>query len=210
VQLLRLTEKDRSRGYTRADLRQDVLYGYCKLREVSISASRKDLTATRVTDGMADQMLAWGLITATEKERYTRALLEELLHIDRFDRYSSEELYAHISVFRQRVLGRPATEAYLRRQAREGFCFTPNGIDQRKKKAALLKKCGAVIFCLTQAQFMPLMLEDIAKATGREVWVLCDPALHSLLPEHCRSLTSEKGHILYDQQLQAHIDSGDA
>ena len=210
MQLLRLTENNRSKGYTRADLRQDVLYGYCRLREVSVSASRKERIATRVTDGMADQMLAWGLITPAQKEHYEQVLLKDLLHIDRFDHYPSEELYAHISTVRQSALGRASTDAYLRQQALEGFCFSPDGIDQQAKKDALLENCQALIFCLTEAQFMNLMLEDIQKATKKEVWVLCDPALHSLLPDCCRLLEAIDGNILYDQRLQEYIDSGNA
>jgi len=105
VQLLRLTENNRSKGFTRADLRQDVLYGYCRLREVSVSISRKERLATRVTDGIANQMLAWGLITQAQKENYEQILLKDLLHMDRFDHYPSEELYAHISTVRQSALG---------------------------------------------------------------------------------------------------------
>ena len=210
VQLLRLTENSRSKGYTRADLRQDVLYGYCRLGEVSISASRKERITTRVTDGMADQMLARGLITPAQKENYEQVLLQDLLHIDRFDHDPSEELYAHIKHIRQKALGRSATDAYLQQQAQEGFCFSPDGINQQAKKDALLEKCKAVIFCLTQAPFMALMLEDIKKASQKEVWVLCDPALHSLLSDRCRLLEAEKGNICYDQKLQEYIDSGDA
>ena len=210
VQLLRLTEENRSKGYIRADLRQDVLYGYCRLREVSFSASGKERIATRTTDGMADQMLCRGLITPTERKNYEQVLLNDLYHIDRFDHDPSEELYAHISSVRQGALGRCAVAAYLRQQALEGFCFSPDGIDQRKKKDALLKNCKAPIFCLTQAQFMNLMLEDIKKAAGKDIWVLCDPALHSFLPHCCRVLEAEKGNILYVQQLQVHIDSGNA
>lgn len=210
VQLLRLTENNRSKGFTRADLRQDVLYGYCRLREVSVSISRKERLATRVTDGMADQMLAWGLITQAQKENYEQILLKDLLHIDRFDHYPSEELYAHISTVRRSTLGRSATDAYLRQQALEGVCFSQGGIDQHAKKVALLESCQALIFCLTEAQFMRLMVADIQKVSQKEVWVLCDPALHDLLPDRCRFLKAIDGKILYDQTLQAYIDSGTA
>ena len=210
MQLLRLTENNRSKGYTRSDLRQDVLYSYCRLREVSISASRKERIAIRITDKIADQMLARGLITPAEKENYEQILLQNLLYIDHFDHYPSEELYAHISHIRQSTFGCSAMGDYLRQQAQEGFCFSPDGIDQRTKKATLLKKCKAVIYCITQAQFMNLMLEDIKKASSKEAWVLCDPALHSLLPDYCQLLEAEKGNILYNQRLQEHIDRGNA
>ena len=210
MQLLRLTENNRSKGYTRADLRQDVLYSYCKLRDVSISASRKDLVTTRVTDSMADQMAAQGLITHAQKENYMQILLKDLLHIDRFDNYSPEELYAHIDAVRKNALGCSAIDAYLRQQAQAEFRFSTEGIDQRAKKTTLLKNCKAVIFCLTQARLMNMLLQDLKNANSKETWVLCDPALHSLLPDHCRLLQANEGKILYDQKLQAFIDQGEA
>ena len=93
--------------------------------------------------------------------------IKDLLHIDRFDHYPSEELYAHISTVRRSALGRSATDAYLRQQALGGVCFSTDGIDQHAKKVALLESCQALIFCLTEAQFMRLMLEDIQKATKK-------------------------------------------
>ena len=106
-----LTEQNRSPGFTRASLRQDVLYNFCRMGEVGISVSKKAMSATRASDAMAEEMLALGLITRAQKCQYEQALRESFCPIDRFDQVSSDDLYRHISLLRRSQLGAEAISA---------------------------------------------------------------------------------------------------
>ncbi len=206
---LSLTERDRSRGYVRADIRYDVLYGYCKIREFAISVSRKDATVTRIVDGYADKMLECGLITKQEYDEYMQKMLQDIYRIDRFDDYPIENLYKYISDFRRAALG-AAVDSYIVKCASKPNSFVPCGIDQSKKKAELFKKCGAVIFAITQPELFSLMLNDIRLSDNNEIWVLGDPALCDLLPKNVKLLKPDGQGIVYDSCLQKYIDKNDA
>ena len=200
---LRLTEQNRSPGFTRAPLRQDVLYNFCRMGEVGISVSKKAMSATRASDTMAEEMLALGLITRAQKCQYEQTLWESFCPIDRFDQVSSDDLYRHISQLRRSQLGAEAISAFALHRAKEGLPFLPNGIDQSSKKAELLQACDALIFVLTQPELFGAMLADLQQAAQKEIWVLCDPALMPLLPAGCQTLA-------YSQRLQEQIDKGSA
>ena len=206
---LELTQQNRSRGYVRAAVRNDVLYGYCRIREISISVSKKDATVTRITDGIADQMLARGEIIRQQYDAYLQVLLHDIYHIDMFDDLSSEELYNHIAKIRRSALGN-AVDAYLVRLAREPNGFVPDGIDQSAKKTELLSKCKAVIFAVTQPELFSLMLKDIALASQKEIWVLCESALTVLLPDRVRLLTADDQGVVCDSNLQRYINNEEA
>ncbi len=206
---LNITEPTRTRGYVRADIRQDVLYGYCKICELSISVARKNATVTRIGDEMADEMLSTGLITKQKYDGYLKKLTEDIYHIDRFDDYPIENLYKYISDFRRTELGE-AVDRYYVKSASKPNSFVPCGIDQSAKKTELLKKCGAVIFAITQPELFSLMLNDIRLADNNEIWVLCDPVLCDLLPKNVKKLTSDGQSIVYDPDLQKYIDKNDA
>ena len=206
---LNITDKNRSRGYVRADIRQDVLYGYCKIREISISVSRKNANVTRIVDEMADEMLLLNIITKQQYEFYLQNLLNDIYHFDRFDDYSIENLYRYISDFRRGVLGE-AVDNYTAKRALESVSFVPGAIDQSAKKTALMKKHKAIIFAITQPRLFSLMLNDIRLADNNEIWVLCDTALFDLLPKNIRILTSDGQGITYDPDLQDFIDKKDA
>jgi len=208
AQLLRITEADRSCGYTRSALRQDVLYKQCRLSQVSLVISPPKKTATRVTDSLVDQMLALQLITPAQKDRYQQALLESLCPIDRYDDHSPEELCCHISKLRRAALGTDAIDAYLLHQAKTAQPFLSDGLDQSVQKSQLLKSCQSVIFVLTQPALLNAMLADLEQTSRKTAWVLCDPVLAPLLPRHCRLLTADETGIRYEPQLQAQIDQG--
>lgn len=209
VRRLRLTVHDRTKGYTRAAFRKDVIYGFFRIREISISVSKKNMTVTRVTDGMAERMLTQKMITDAQYERYIKYLTEELYHIDRFDSLPIEDLYAHIGALRRAVLG-DAVDTFLLELARSSPAFVSNGIDQGAKKAELLKKKHAVILAITQAELFSLMQKDLALAMGNEVWVLCDTVLQPLLPKNVHLLTLDENGISFDAGLQAYVDAGEA
>lgn len=206
---LKITRDDRSLGYTREKLRGDVLYGYCNIRDISVSVSKKDGTVTRVTDGLAERMLDCGLITIGQYESYLKTLTNDIYHFDRFDGFSSEKLYKYIADIRKRVLG-DAVDSILINLAKSEDGFIPNGIDQTEKKNSLIQNNKAVIFALTEAEMFGLMLKDISLAKQNKVWVLCDPCLVGLLPENTYVLTLDEGGVCYDGVLQGYIDSGEA
>lgn len=206
---LKLTRKDRSLGYTRAALRGDVLYGYCRLCDVAVSVSRKDGTVTRVVDYAAEKMLDMGLINKAGLDAYLKTLTEELYFFHRFDGITSEELYGNIAKVRRLLLGE-AVDSYLLDLARREYAFIPDGIDQSEKKQSLLKESSAVIFALNEAEMFSLMMKDIGLAVDKKIWVICDNCLTDMLPEDVRVLSlSDKG-IKYDEELQGYIDGGEA
>ena len=209
AEYLSLTESGRSRGYVRSDVRQDVLYGYCKLGELSISVARKNATVTRIVDEMAEAMLSSGIITRDQYDDYLNKLQQDVYNIDRFDDYSIEKLYRYISDLRKAELG-TAVDSYMVKCASKPISFVPSGIDQGAKKTELLKKKKAVIFAVTQPGLFSLMLSDAALAEDNEKWVLCDGALHGLLPENVGVLTSDDKGVFYDARLQEYINNGEA
>ncbi|MBQ4116675.1 MAG: phosphodiester glycosidase family protein [Clostridia bacterium] len=209
AEYLRLTQEDRSGGYIRADIRRDVLYAYCKIRDVAISVSRVDGTVTRIADDMADKMLNGGFVTKAQYDAYLKNLSDDIYHFDRFDEYSSERLYNYIAKVRKANLGN-AVDNYLVKLANSTYNFTPNGIDQGNIKEQLLKRSKAVIFAVTQAEMFSLMLNDINTAKNNEIWVLCDSSLVGLLPQNVNILTIDDGGIFYNKRLQSFIDRNDA
>jgi len=206
---LKITEKDRSAGYTRGYIRNDVLYGYFKVCDIAVSVSRKDRTVTRIDDDTAKKMLSCGVISQIQYDLYLQTLMNDIYRIDRFDDHSSEAFYAHIADVRRSVLGN-AMDKYIISQAKSSYHFVADGIDQSEKKRSLLKKSKAVIFAVTQAEMFDLMLNDIDLAGRKEIWVLCDSSLVFLLPENVHVLTLDKYGILYDAKLQEHIEKGEA
>ena len=206
---LKLSSIDRSCGYTRDKLRNDVLYGYCKMSDIAVSVSRKDGTVTRISDAGAEKMLAEGLITKQQYDTYLQKLLDEIYRFDRFDNFPSEKLYDYIAKARASALGN-AVDKYFVTLAKSEYNFTPAEIDQSDKKIELLNKSKAVVFAITQAEMFSIMLNDIELAKQNEIWVICPPALLELLPENVQILTLDSCGIIYDERLQAFIDSEDA
>ena len=206
---LRLTNEKRSKGFIRSEVRDDVLYGYCKIREVAVSVARGNATVTRIDDGMASQMLDCGLIDRNQYNEYLSALAKDIYNVDRFDSMPIESVYAYIARFRRRVLGQ-AVDKHLLKLANTDFDFVPDGIDQSKKKAELLASKGAVIFAITQAELFGQMLADVSSASGKDIWVLCDGALTELLPENVRILTLGEGGVSADDLLSEYVEKGDA
>ena len=206
---LELTKKTRSSGYMRADIRGDVLYGYCKMSDVSISVSKKDGTVTRIVDDTAEKMLGIGLITRRMFETYINTLTDTIYNFDKFDVFSSESLYGYISSIRRSVF-RDAVDKYTQSLAKGEYCFTPDGIDQSGKKDGLLKGRKAVIFSLNQAEMFKYMLEDIKKAEDNEIWVICDSVLADMLPENVKLLRLCDDGVGYDAELQSYVDENNA
>jgi len=206
---LELTEKARSSGYMRADIRGDVLYGYCKMSDVSISVSRKDGKVTGIVDECAEKMLVLRLITKEMFETYINTLTDTIYNFDKFDGVSSESLYGYISSIRRSVFG-DAVDKYILSLAKGEYCFSPDGIDQSGKKDGLLKGRKAVIFALNQAEMFNVMLDDIKKAEDNEIWVICHSALADMLPENVKLLRLCEDGVGYDAELQSYVDENNA
>lgn len=206
---LKLTNEKRSRGYVRSAIRRDVLYGYCRICDVALSVSRKDGTVTRFDDYSASRMLADGMIDRRQYESYIKEMTAELYQFDRFDECPVERVYTHIAKARRGLLG-DAFDGYFAKNAGEEHSFTPDGIDQIAKKIALINECRGVILAVTDAELFSLMLKDMESIGQKDIWVVCDPALRSLLPEGIKMLTLEEGGVSYDGALQEYIDRGEA
>ena len=167
---------ERSGGFRRGALRQDVLYGYCRIREISMTVARKTAVATRFSDGLAEQLVRDGLIGPEEKKAYEARVLAEFSDASRFDDLSAEDLYQHIHRIRIARLGASVLEAEQDLRARQGTVFSVSGgIDQRAKRDELLAGCHSAVFVLLEAELLEQLRSDLerALAMGREVWVVC-------------------------------------
>lgn len=173
----------RSAGYTRGALRQDVLYNSYRFRDVGITVSKKRMAATRASDGFADALVREGLICPAEKAVYDKALMEALSHIDQLDNLSAEALYHHIHSIRLSVLGDAPIEQLQIKLAKNAQPFLPDGIDQSGLKESLLRRCDTVLFAITDARLMPQLLQDVVAAKGKQLRFLCGRRGEALLSE---------------------------
>ncbi|MBQ8813428.1 MAG: phosphodiester glycosidase family protein [Lachnospiraceae bacterium] len=182
---LQLTEKNRLRGsYLRKDYKTDVLNWFFRCQEINITIPKYG-SSPRVNDDLVDRMLSEGLISQNEKEAYEHQVGLSLACLDQFDEYSMEEMYRHIHGVRRQVLGADALEKARVLRMHRPVEFDPTvGIDQRKKKNALLNCCESVIFLLLQPELFFLMKEDLDKATlqGKEVYILVSRERGDTLP----------------------------
>ena len=172
---LRLTEKDRARGsYLRKDYKSDVLNGFYRYQEISITFPKAGRTP-RVKDDRVNRMVSEGLISEAQKADFEHQVRQCFAEIDRFDDDSMEDIYRCIHKIRRQTLGTDALEKDRWDCMCRGVAFDPvGGIDQRKKKQELLQRCKAAVFVLFQPEFFVLMSADMDEAVrlGKEIYVL--------------------------------------
>ena len=80
---LRLTEKDRARGsYLRKDYKSDVLNGFYRYQEISITFPKAGRTP-RVKDDRVNRMVSEGLISEAQKADFEHQVRQCFAEIDR-------------------------------------------------------------------------------------------------------------------------------
>lgn len=223
---IRLTQPGRAPGsYLRKDYEGDVLYSFYRYKQISMTFAKRPGTTTKVADALAEQLLCHGLITPEQKEAYTNRVCREFPHVKQHDEQSVEQTYRYIHGIRKEMLGIAALEQEQMRKARRGVEFDPSGgIDQRRKKEALLRSCRAVILVLCQAELFCLMQADLeaARQQGKEIYLLVSPDRGEDIPTRqelqqwlgsctdIRFLEADADGIAWDPDLQERIDRGEA
>ena len=213
-------ESCRPGSYLRKDLKGDVLYSSYRYKGIRLTFGVLGGGTTRVEDDLTQQMLRAGIISHTQKaacdESIQRAFSTREA-IERFDDASVEAIYRHIQCLRVEALGENAfarMQAWTAQQSLTGEW----GIDQRPHKEKLLQQATALIFALTEAQWLPVMRKDIetAQRLGKQIFVLYGEAADELpaLSLLRSALTDMQVHYLpvchqqiaFDPALQTLID----
>ena len=166
--------------FHRRELKKDVLYGFFRFREMTLSVSRKTMAVTRISDGVIDRMVKSGLVSPEEKRCYEQRILEEFSNMEQFDDLPPQEIYRRVHSVRKALFPR-ALQIDWQQQAQIGAAFAP-ALDQSEKKRALIARHEPLTVVLTQPELYPIMTFDLA---GKVYTV------HSRLPENPR------GAVLY-------------
>lgn len=161
-------------SYLRGYLKGDVLYNFYLHRDIYVSFAKKSGSPTKITDGLAQQMLDRGFITAGQKADYDEEVCRSFDDLSAYDNSTVEEVYRHIHSIRQEILGVEAIEqvrAYMQRQGAE---FTAGPIDQSAKKQALVQKSKRVILVLQQPEYFGQMCRDLeyARQLEKEIYMV--------------------------------------
>ena len=227
-QYLQLTDSCRKPGsYSRGQLKKDVLYGFFRYKELSITFAKKSGIPTRVKDTLADSLVHRGLISPAQKDAYLQQVIARFATADLVEQYDDctlEELYTLIHQIRKFCLGTEVLEQEKDMAAREPVNFDPMGcIDQRPLFNTMVQNSSAVIFALCQPQFFEIFKKDLESAQNqnKEIYILVSPQPGNTLPTHqalCNRLHNDALHFLetqgeqvdYDPVLQQLVDRGEA
>ena len=173
--LLKLVGENGKHGsYRRGDHKTDTIYTFYQYKEIQAVYSRSAGTLN-CKDGLAEKLLQDNLISVDEKSAYEEQLYQYFAPIDAHDDLYIEQIYDEICLLRRNCFGVEALEKEYNLQVDRRCSFDPSGgIDQRKKKEALIRNSTALLFILCQPELTWLMEEDVerAKAQGKHVCCL--------------------------------------
>lgn len=218
---LKLTNPDRrEKSYIRGHYSTDTVYTFFRYRQVNMTFAKKPGTVTRLTDSLADTLLREGLITRQQLDAYTALVCDRYPHKDCFPEEAPEDLYEFICRSRETVFGREALDKSWIKRAVASKPEAITGIDQQTQKAALLKRCQAVIFLITQPELYCRMAADVRAATkaGKSVYLCVRRGPGSELPDRSfltdlpgvTYLEADRTGIQYEASAQKQIDQGKA
>lgn len=215
-------------SYVRSSFRTDIIYTVLQYKEMDALYNR-NLGRMCVRDGFAEQMVHDRLITSEMKEAYEAQVIDAFDPLSRFDHACIEDIYGVLYQERKNIFGIELIEKeqYLMAQREVDF-DSAGGIDQTRKKDAMLESCKSVIFVLTDASLFFLMKRDMDKARKLEkhLYVLAgqepgdavpsrnwmetlfgiDEKLHYLTMESRNSSLNLQG-VSLDEELQNQIDN---
>lgn len=174
----------RSRGvYPRRVFKGDTIYSYYQHREFNLILAAKSGGVARVQDDVTTQMVVDGVIAQAQKDASDariRAAFDCPEKVCRFDDFSVQEMYAHIHSLRREALGEEALARAMDIAAARGIDFDlTGGLDQSKKKEALLQRASAVALMLCEAELCSLMRRDMEtlRQQGKRIHLLCGGSL---------------------------------
>ena len=195
---LKLTADSRISGsYRRGDYKSDTIYTFYHYKEIIAVHSRSTGTIN-CTDYLSEQIFRDNLIPLEVKIAWEQRLHQYFCPIDTHDEKSIEQIYSEINELRKTYIGAEALEKEYDLRVGRGCDFDPtSGIDQREKKADLVRSCKALLFILCQPELSGLMEQDMnwAKKEGKEIYLLTYKDQNVDLAE-----------IPWDAQLQHLID----
>lgn len=229
---LKLTDETWVYGsYPRRDYKYNCLYTLYQYKDFS---ALYNLSTHRflIMDGLMQQMFQDKLISVETKKEYAREIYRFMESADRFDDGPMESIYGGIHRIRKIFAGTEALEKERILKMKRGCQFEPGeGIDQSRKKEALMHEKQAVILALCQPELISLMQQDLETALkhGKQVYLLVSSRRGNILPPrevferqlenigHVRFLSVEDQNlglnmsgISWDEQLQSCIDEEDA
>jgi len=188
-------------AYRRSDYKTDTIYKFYDYLGVYAQLHPVD-GALRCADQFARGLLDRGLISPEELDGYEQLLMAYFTPTALHDRKSVSQIHEEICTLRREMFGIEVLEKAFDLGKSQSLPFDiAGGIDQRKKKDALLGS-GAITFAITQPELFGLMEEDIAKAKARgdSVRVFAFPGGHAdlaALPEDaCLFFYGEEGLLL--------------
>ncbi len=215
---LRLAGDNRAGGsYYLQDLKEDILYGHFRHKEISMTVARKTGMVTGFSDGMAKKMCTSCLISQEALAAYEREAVKTLSPTTPFDGLGIEAVYSHICSLRKAMLGVEALEAHRENTFRENAQFIAGDVDQTGKKAQLLQSAKAVLISLCDPSLAQLAKKDLQAAQG-QVFMLCSMEKGNILPTQDTLEAwlgdalvqylpvDEKGNVAYREDLQQAID----
>lgn len=218
---LQLTAPGRKeKSYIRGNYSTDTIYAFFRYRQVNITFAKKPGTTTRLTDLLAESMLAQKLICQKQLTDYTNLVCDRYHHKDCYPEEAPEDIYAFICQSRAAVFGQEALQKAWLLQTQLPAPESITGIDQTARKAALIAASEAVLVILTQPEYFCQMKADIADAVaqGKAVYLcvgtqpdteLPCPSLAETIPG-VRLLKAGRKGIEFDPRLQGCIDRNTA
>ena len=221
---LQLGAEGRSNGgYYRSQLKKDVLYAYFRYNDVDLAISKADGKAVRMEDALVDRLLKDGKITPEVRQAYVSRVLAVCSDHEKYDHVPVEEIYRDICAVRAEMLPDGVLEeAWSAAAAQPEMFDTADGIDQSRKKEALLDNSGAVIFALYQPELMQLFQKDLHKALDgkKDVYLLVGSGKGAVLPTKqlleawidapVTFLEAEDDRVAWNETLHRHLQENRA
>lgn len=182
----RITIPRRKPGsYRRCDFAGDIIYPYLRFGDLRLSFYRNDDPADKLFDRTAEAMCEGGLISPDALLAYRRAVGLTFPEPDSAKEEWLDGIYRTVLRIRREMLGADAIEAHRATRMDSTIDFDPaSGIDQQKKKQALLSARQTLIFALFDPALFSLMAADLAQAAemGKTVYLLTGEPGDSLPP----------------------------
>ena len=177
--------KRKEKSYVREHYRTDTVFTFLLYKNVDIHFAKKENTTTRVVDLYSRGMLAAGLITRAQLDACEQAVCGEYYYKDCHPEQAPEDVYAFVQKARLKTFGADVLKKARGLQKTMGCDFDPReGIDQRREKGNLLKKCEKVLFFLCDASLYPVMEADVqnVRSMGKEPVICFSPTGDGDLP----------------------------
>lgn len=182
---LKLTSSRWSYGsYIRRSFRLDIIYTVIQYKEMDALYNR-NLWKMSVHDGLAEQMVRDHLITSEMKNMYEDRVIHAFEPLSRFDDACIEDMYGVLYQERRQCFGVDLIEKEQRLMAQREIDFDPTGgIDQTKKKDAMMASCKSAIFALTDPSLFFLMKRDMEEAIklGKNLYVVVGQERGNVIP----------------------------